>query len=86
MLVERLRTFLVENWPLASRCLDLMALGCHTPREQAARLARPVEEVYDAHECIRRHGKRIREEWEASERERMGRLLRERAVGRRSGS
>jgi DNA-directed RNA polymerase specialized sigma24 family protein len=85
-LVEQLRTFLGESRPLAGHCLDLMGLGCETPREQAEQLACPVEEVYDAHEYMRRQAERIRKEWVASEKERMGQLRREGALARGSRS
>jgi DNA-directed RNA polymerase specialized sigma24 family protein len=83
-LVDRLRTFLAREKPLAAECLDLMGLGYDTPREQAARLACPVEEVTDAHEYVRRQAERIRKEWVLSERERMAQLRLQNAPAWRS--
>jgi DNA-directed RNA polymerase specialized sigma24 family protein len=57
--------------PIAKRYFELASQGIDEPEEQATRIGRPVEEIYDAIRTLRYHAQRIRSEWEASENLRM---------------
>jgi DNA-directed RNA polymerase specialized sigma24 family protein len=58
-------------------CMELAMQGL-SPEEQAAKLGCDISKVYEAQHFRRRHAARLRDEWNASELERM-RALRDRA-------
>lgn len=74
-LMLRLITRLKGKDPLALAMYELACDNRHDePAEFAEALAVPVEEIYEAMRRLRYHGKIVRDEWEAGEKQRMDEL------------
>jgi hypothetical protein len=63
-----------DKHPLAVGCYELAAKGIEERAEHARILGATIEDVDKAHEVLRYHGRRIREEWEVAEALRMKEL------------
>ncbi len=70
---ERLLEGTGVKHPLCSKYFELTILGVE-PAKQAETLGCTVDELYDAHQTLRRHAGSIREKWEDAEQERMKKL------------
>ncbi len=71
---ERTVSLAEKNYPYAKRLFELLPKGVEKPSELAKELGCRVEIVYDTLEALKRYGKKVHAEWEASERKRMQQL------------
>jgi len=82
VLGKRLVALLEKRDPIAAQSLRHGLAGIESHAEQAALIGCNPEDIADAHDRLKYHGRQVREEWEREEARRM-RALREQAAAAR---
>jgi len=68
---EELMTAIGEQSPVARKCYQLGAAGVEDAKEQAGLIGCSIDAIYQARDTLKRHARRIRDEYDQAEERRM---------------